>query len=78
MTVGTRGVGSGAATFVDSTGFLYLGVENNFGELPPAKLSGYVYEDAGNDGVRKVKLPGDHHFGGDYDRLAEVILKGGA
>ena len=29
-----------------------------------------------NDGV-KVKLPGDHHFGGDYDRLAEVILKGG-
>ena len=24
------------------------------------------------------KLPGDHHFGGDYDRLAEVILKGGA
>ncbi|MEG0185349.1 MAG: AcvB/VirJ family lysyl-phosphatidylglycerol hydrolase [Stenotrophomonas sp.] len=32
----------------------------------------------GNDGVQKVKLPGDHHFGGDYDRLAEVILKGGA
>ncbi|WP_333623058.1 virulence factor family protein [Stenotrophomonas indicatrix] len=32
----------------------------------------------GNDGVHKVKLPGDHHFGGDYDRLAEVILKGGA
>ncbi|MFC3686650.1 DUF4347 domain-containing protein, partial [Hydrogenophaga luteola] len=31
VTVGTRGVGSGAATFVDSTGFLYLGVENNFG-----------------------------------------------
>ncbi|HAL21912.1 MAG TPA: acid virulence protein B, partial [Stenotrophomonas sp.] len=31
-----------------------------------------------NDGVQKVKLPGDHHFGGDYDRVAEVILKGGA
>lgn len=31
-----------------------------------------------NDGVQKVKLPGDHHFNGDYDRLAEVILKGGA
>ena len=30
-----------------------------------------------NDGVQKVKLPGDHHFNGDYDRLAEVILKGG-
>jgi type IV secretory pathway VirJ component len=26
-----------------------------------------------NDGVKKVKLPGHH-----YDRLAEVILKGGA
>ena len=31
-----------------------------------------------NDGVQKVKLPGDHPFNGDYDRLAEVILKGGA
>lgn len=31
-----------------------------------------------NDGVQRVKLPGDHHFGGDYDRLAEVILMGGA
>ena len=30
-----------------------------------------------NDGVKKVKLPGDHHFNCDYDRLAEVILKGG-
>ncbi|WP_228027352.1 hypothetical protein, partial [Pseudaquabacterium pictum] len=32
-------------------------VENNFGELPPAKLSGYVYEDAGNDGVRNSEAP---------------------
>ncbi|MGE6332358.1 virulence factor family protein, partial [Stenotrophomonas sp. NPDC077659] len=31
-----------------------------------------------NDGVQKMKLPGDHHFNGDYDRLADVILKGGA
>ncbi|MDZ5841606.1 AcvB/VirJ family lysyl-phosphatidylglycerol hydrolase [Stenotrophomonas maltophilia] len=31
-----------------------------------------------NEGVRRIRLPGDHHFGGDYDRLAEVILKGGA
>jgi type IV secretory pathway VirJ component len=30
-----------------------------------------------NEGVRRIRLPGDHHFGGDYDRLAEVILKGG-
>ena len=28
--------------------------ENNFGELPPARLSGFVYEDAGNDGVKGV------------------------
>ncbi len=26
--------------------------ENNFGEILPAKLSGYVYEDVGNDGLR--------------------------
>ncbi|RDE49654.1 MAG: hypothetical protein DVS81_15300, partial [Candidatus Accumulibacter meliphilus] len=26
-------------------------VNNNFGELPPALISGYVYQDAGNDGV---------------------------
>ncbi|WP_174246159.1 SdrD B-like domain-containing protein, partial [Pseudaquabacterium pictum] len=32
-------------------------VENNFGELPPAALSGYVYEDAGNDGVRNSEAP---------------------
>jgi serine-aspartate repeat-containing protein C/D/E len=31
--------------------------ENNFGELPPAKLSGYVYEDQGNDGVRNAEPP---------------------
>ncbi|MFW5332843.1 tandem-95 repeat protein, partial [Hydrogenophaga sp. ZJX-1] len=31
VTVGATGVGSGAATFVDSTGFMYLGVENNQG-----------------------------------------------
>jgi hypothetical protein len=26
-------------------------INNNFGELPPALISGYVYKDAGNDGV---------------------------
>ena len=29
--------------------------ENNFGELPAAKISGYVYQDAGNDGVRNAE-----------------------
>ncbi|WP_303636320.1 virulence factor family protein [Stenotrophomonas tuberculopleuritidis] len=56
-------------------------------KLPAAKtvcVYGDKDEDAlcpdlpANDGVQKVTLPGDHHFGGDYDRLAEVILKGGA
>ena len=56
-------------------------------KLPAAKtlcVYGDKDEDAlcpqlpANDGVQKVKLPGDHHFGGDYDRLAEVILQGGA
>ncbi|MBK7954618.1 MAG: carboxypeptidase regulatory-like domain-containing protein [Candidatus Accumulibacter sp.] len=26
-------------------------INNDFGELPPARISGYVYKDAGNDGV---------------------------
>ena len=30
-------------------------VNNNFGELPPASLSGFVYEDVGNDGVRNAE-----------------------
>jgi len=56
-------------------------------KLPAAKtlcVYGKDDEDAlcpdlpANGGVQKVKLPGDHHFNGDYDRLAEVILKGGA
>jgi len=28
---------------------------NNFGEILPAKISGYVYEDVGNDGVRNAE-----------------------
>ena len=31
---------------------MYVGTGNNFGELAPAKLSGYVYVDADNDGVK--------------------------
>ena len=53
-TAGSTG-GSAAANDVISGITLVPGansVENNFGELPPAKLSGYVYEDVGNDGVK--------------------------
>ena len=32
-------------------------VNNNFGELLPAQLSGYVYQDVGNDGVRNAEPP---------------------
>ena len=28
---------------------------NNFGEILPAKISGFVYEDVGNDGVRNTE-----------------------
>lgn len=28
----------------------------------------------GNGGVRRIELPGDHHFNGDHDRLAREIL----
>lgn len=27
-------------------------------------------------GLRRIELPGDHHFNGDHDRLAAVILQG--
>src|SRR5207248_1250620 len=30
------------------------GVNNNFGELQPASLAGYVYVDANNDGIKQV------------------------
>ncbi len=29
-----------------------------------------------NSGVHRVTLPGDHHFDGDHDRLARLILQG--
>ena len=53
-TAGSTG-GSTAANDVISGITLVAGansIENNFGELVPAKLSGYVYEDAANDGVK--------------------------
>src|SRR5438067_1415649 len=35
------------------------GANNNFGELPPASLSGFVYDDsADNDGVKQGAEPG--------------------
>ena len=53
-TAGTAG-GSTAANDVISNvvlGTNQTSTGNNFGEILPAKLSGYVYEDVGNDGVR--------------------------
>ncbi len=34
------------------------GVNNNFGELPPSSLAGFVYLDVGDDGVRGAGEPG--------------------
>jgi type IV secretory pathway VirJ component len=31
--------------------------------------------DAASATLRAVNLPGGHHFGGDYDRVAELILE---
>ena len=45
-----------------------LGTNNNFGELPPAGLSGYVYIDANNNGI---KDPGESGLAG-----ATVTLTG--
>jgi type IV secretory pathway VirJ component len=31
--------------------------------------------DAASSTLRAVNLPGGHHFGGDYDRVAALILE---
>jgi type IV secretory pathway VirJ component len=31
--------------------------------------------DAASATLHAVSLPGDHHFGGDYDRVAALILE---
>ncbi|HKU12906.1 MAG TPA: AcvB/VirJ family lysyl-phosphatidylglycerol hydrolase [Steroidobacteraceae bacterium] len=33
-------------------------------------------DEAASRSLRAVRLPGGHHFGGDYERLAELILEG--
>src|SRR5262249_20919805 len=32
----------------------YAGANNNFGELPPSSLSGFVYSDVSNDGIKQA------------------------
>jgi Type IV secretory pathway, VirJ component len=34
-----------------------------------------VCDEAASSTLRAVSLPGGHHFGGDYDRLADLILE---
>jgi hypothetical protein len=43
---------------IDLTQRPFFGGDYNFGELKPSSLSGYVYVDANNDGVRQTKEPG--------------------
>src|SRR5207248_1579787 len=54
-TIGTPGGTTGNDVFsavVLSSGV--NGTNNNFGELQPASLAGYVYVDANNDGIKEV------------------------
>jgi type IV secretory pathway VirJ component len=61
-----------------------LKVRPELAKLPPAMVQciyGEKEEDTlcpslTNTGIDVVKLPGDHHFGGDYDVLAKRILAG--
>lgn len=55
-TIGTPG---GVATVNDVFSGIFLtagvnGINNNFGELIPASLAGFVYEDVNNDGVKQA------------------------
>lgn len=61
-----------------------LKVKPELAKLPPAMVQ-CIYGEKEDDtlcptltksGVEVVKLPGDHHFGGDYDALARRILAG--
>jgi type IV secretory pathway VirJ component len=61
-----------------------LKVRPEFAKLPPAMVQ-CIYGEKEEDtlcpaltktGIEVVKLPGDHHFGGDYDALAKRILAG--
>lgn len=61
-----------------------LKVRPELNKLPPAMVQ-CIYGEKEEDtlcpqltktGIEVVKLPGDHHFGGDYDALARRILAG--
>ncbi|MDR5775839.1 MULTISPECIES: AcvB/VirJ family lysyl-phosphatidylglycerol hydrolase [unclassified Caballeronia] len=61
-----------------------LKVRPELNKLPPALVQ-CIYGEKEEDtlcpsltktGIEVVKLPGDHHFGGDYDALARRILAG--
>jgi protocatechuate 3,4-dioxygenase beta subunit len=52
-TIGSQGGTAGHDQFTDiNLGAAVEGTNNNFGELQPASLSGYVYVDANNNGVK--------------------------
>jgi len=61
-----------------------MNVKPELAKLPPAMVQ-CIYGEKEEDtlcptltktGMEVVKLPGDHHFGGDYDALARRILAG--
>ena len=60
------------------------GAGRNCAKLPPAMVQ-CIYGEKEEDtlcptltktGIDVIRLPGDHHFGGDYDALAKRILGG--
>ena len=71
-TIGTPGgnasVNDQFSNLVLPTGTETVGINNNFGELEEAELSGFVWHDADNDGIRD---PGETGIGG-----VEVTLTG--
>src|SRR5439155_915967 len=61
-TIGTPGGTTGNDQFSNiMLGAGVNGTDNNFGDLPPASLAGYVYSDTDNDGVKdggEAGIPG--------------------
>jgi len=87
-TVGSQG-GTGANDRFDfalALGTTTTGIDNNFGELLPARVSGAVYEDLNNDGTLEpgepgiasvaLQLQGRDDLGAAVDRLVETDSAG--
>jgi len=87
-TIGTQGGTTGSDQFSVNlpTGTETNGTGNNFGELPPSELTGFVYHDSDNDGVKDggetgiegafMRLTGTNDLGNITPLVVETLADG--